>query len=71
VDIIEEHAFDGCSSLSSITNRSIVPDTVDENVFAGVDMQNCTLLVPANAVDVYRKAYVWRKFGNIDGIPVF
>ena len=62
---IGEFAFSHCSSLTSVTNYATTPQTIDLNVFDDVDISACTLYVPAESVDAYKAADVWKEFGNI------
>lgn len=68
---IEESAFSGCYELRQITCLSMVPPVVDEenyHVFSNTNYQNCTLYVPAESLDAYKNAQVWKDFLNISGI---
>jgi hypothetical protein len=70
---IGEGAFSYCSNLSSVTNLSTTPqniyiDNYYSRVFEGVNINACTLRVPASAVNAYKAALVWGEFGNITGI---
>ena len=58
-------AFEGCRGLTSITNYAIEPQTINSNVFTNVDKSTCTLYVPAESVEAYQTADVWKDFGNI------
>jgi hypothetical protein len=68
-------AFAGCSGLASVTNLSTTPQTVIINddgyyvdIFDVVDKSKLILRVPAEAVDAYKAADVWKDFGSIEGI---
>ena len=68
VNVIDYFAFHGCSSLAEIINYSSVPQNIENNVFIGVDKDNCILYVPAEHVETYGKANVWKEFANIRAI---
>jgi hypothetical protein len=68
VDYIGDGTFANCESLTEITNLNPVPQNIDHSVFLSVDINACTLKVPANAVEAYKIAPVWSEFGNIAGI---
>jgi hypothetical protein len=68
-------AFSGCSGLRSVTNLSPEPQSdvgmrwiAAHDSFLGIDVDACTLRVPANAVEAYKAHTEWRKFGNIVAI---
>jgi hypothetical protein len=46
---------------------SVTPQKIKSNVFAG-RKRSCILRVPANAVEAYKQAKVWRSFKNIVAI---
>ena len=59
-----------CYDLKQITCLSIVPPIVDKEnylVFRDTHYQNCTLYVPAESLDAYKNAQVWKDFLNISG----
>ena len=58
-------AFHVCSAPFVITNYAIVPQTIEESVFNGVYLPNCTLYVPAQSLTAYQAANVWNNFGTI------
>ena len=67
---IDTYAFYYCKSLTLITNLNPVPVNINFDVFFdGVNMRTCTLEVPINSVEAYKKANVWKEF-NIVGIEV-
>jgi predicted metalloenzyme YecM len=69
VTSIGESAFMYCSSLASIICRAIVPPTMDNSVFSGVD-KSIPLFVPAGSVETYRNTEGWNEFTNILPIQV-
>lgn len=67
VEHIGDGAFVNCSQLASITNYAVVPQYLDpdgDSVFGGVSL-DCKLYVPAESVDDYKAADVWKDFYNI------
>ncbi len=58
-------AFFDCSGLTSFTNYAIEPQTINSNVFTNVDKSACTLYVPAQSIEAYQAADVWKEFGTI------
>ncbi|MCR5050618.1 MAG: leucine-rich repeat domain-containing protein [Paludibacteraceae bacterium] len=64
VQTISEAAFTGCSALATIINLAATPQSINANVFDGVDKSACTLYVPAASLEAYQTADVWKDFGN-------
>ncbi len=64
VTSIGDYAFDGCSSLTSITCEAITPPIVGENAFNGVS-RSIPVYVPCGTVSVYNAAKYWSAFSNI------
>ena len=62
---IENYAFYGCRNLTAITNYAITPQTINTEVFSNFNKSTCTLYVPAESVEAYKAAEVWKEFGNI------
>jgi hypothetical protein len=58
-------AFYYCSKLTSVTNLNPEPQIIGSYVFNGVDLKNATLYVPAESVEAYKDAEVWKAFGTI------
>ncbi len=65
VTSIENYAFYGCRNLTAITNYAITPQTINTEVFSNFNKSTCTLYVPAESVEAYQTADVWKDFGNI------
>ncbi len=57
-------AFDNCTTLSTIKNYATEPQQIDADMFNFV-ASTCTLLVPAESIDLYKAANGWKKFGKI------
>ena len=68
VTSIGENAFYGCSGLTSVTNKAVSPQTINANVFTNINLSSCTLYVPAESVEAYKAAEIWKEFGNIVAI---
>ena len=71
VTSIGEAAFFGCSGLTSITCEASTPPNCSNGnnpIFLNVN-KSIPVYVPANSVDAYKKANVWKDFTNIQTIP--
>ena len=66
VDQIGEYTFAYCTGLTKIMMEG-VPIAITEDVFEGVDVSACTLVVPTDQVEAYKEAEVWRNFNIVDG----
>ncbi|MDR1562119.1 MAG: leucine-rich repeat domain-containing protein, partial [Dysgonamonadaceae bacterium] len=58
-------AFYYCSGLTSVTNLNPTPQSINSNVFQNVDLINATLYVPAESVEDYKAAEIWKDFKEI------
>ena len=71
VTSIGNYTFKDCSILENIT--SFIPAdklfAIDSNVFSGVDLNTCTLYVPAGAKATYAATRGWNEFTKIKIIP--
>jgi hypothetical protein len=65
VTSIGGHAFSSCSNLTSFTNLNPAPQSISSEVFYNVNLSNVTLYVPAESVEDYKAAEVWKDFGFI------
>lgn len=65
VELIEDRAFYGCYSLSSIVCENPEPPVVRGEAFFGVPKDNFTVEVPKGCVEKYREAPGWREFKRI------
>lgn len=63
---IGEFAFAYCSSLQRVTVEGR-PVAITPDVFEGVDISQCTLVVPSDMLEAYQSADVWRDFVIVDG----
>ena len=64
VTYIGGDAFYECYGLTSVTAYNPTPVDIS-TVFYRVDCSNCTLYVPAESVEKYKKAEGWSEFGEI------
>lgn len=66
---INYNAFDGCTSLQSVTIKATTPPTLqNSNAFANTN--NCPIYVPAESVDTYKAASGWSSLASrIQAIP--
>ena len=51
-----------CYSLKTVYNLATVPQSINANVFYGVDISKCTLYVPQGCKAAYEAAPVWKDF---------
>ena len=68
VKTIGNFSFRECNSLSEIINHAITPQSVDIYTFHNANKSKCTLRVPAESIEDYRAAEVWKDFANIEPI---
>ena len=63
-------AFSQCRALKEVTCLQPNPSAISlgANVFYNVPVASATLYVPAGSEELYRKAAVWKDFGNIQPI---
>jgi len=66
VDQIGEYTFAYCTNLTKIQLEGW-PIAITEDVFEGVDVSSCTLVVPTDQVEAYKEADVWKDFNIVDG----
>ena len=64
VEKIPNVAFYNAGSLSLIINFSILPQTINANVFYNVNKETCELWVPEVSMDLYLVADVWKDFAK-------
>lgn len=63
---IGSYAFAWCEQLKTIVNYTPIPPIIEENVFQGLNRSSCTLYVPANSIDLYKRSMVWEDFIIMD-----
>ena len=66
VNQIGEYTFAYCTALTKVQVEG-GPIAITEDVFEGVDVSACTLVVPTDQVEAYKEADVWRNFNIVDG----
>ncbi|MDR1171865.1 MAG: hypothetical protein LBL24_05360 [Bacteroidales bacterium] len=54
--------------MTTVVNLNPTPQNIASNVFFCVNISDCTLKVPASAVDAYKAAPVWKEFGKITAV---
>lgn len=60
---IGSYAFSGCSNLASLTVYAQEPPACSYNTFSSfTNKANCTVYVPASAIDLYTAANYWKDF---------
>lgn len=63
VTYIGNYAFRNCSNLSSLMVYAQVPPACNSSTFSGfTNKANCTLFVPASAIELYSNAEYWKDF---------
>ena len=62
VESIADHAFDGCTGITSIKLSAVTPYVINANVFEGVTLSGLKLIVPQAAKAAYKAAAVWNGF---------
>lgn len=62
---LKSRCFAMCIHLSEITIDAIVPPETDATAFQDVPMDSVTLHTPMSAIDAYKVAPIWSKFGQI------
>jgi len=55
-------AFLLCNAITTIYNHAVTPQEVDVMTFGGVNADVCKLYVPAESVELYKAAPVWKNF---------
>ncbi len=65
VDIIDERAFEGCSSIGSIVCEGTTPPVLGKDAFLGVNKDNFTVEVPKGCVEIYKETDGWNEFKRI------
>lgn len=64
---IGDNAFNGCSNIQTLTCTAVTPPICGNDVFDGVDKQDCDLLVPSESIEEYKSTRQWRDFLWIKG----
>lgn len=60
---IGNYVFSNCANLTSLTVYAQVPPTCSTNTFKGfTNKNNCTVFVPASAIELYATADYWKDF---------
>lgn len=65
VSFIGNDAFGRCAKLTAICCEAVNPPVCDDNVFSTETLQKSTLYVPAERLEAYRSADVWKEFQSI------
>lgn len=58
-------SFSLAVSVKTINNKALTPQTLKEDDFLAVKLENLTLNVEESALEAYKKANIWKNFGNI------
>ena len=62
VTSIGSYVFVSCWDLKRFECQSLIPPTINENTFHEINKTECELYVPAESVDAYKTAEVWKDF---------
>lgn len=65
---VSNRMFFGCINLQTIICRAKKAPVIEKYAFTGVDLQKCTVYVPAESIENYRKNEDWKVFRNIKPI---
>ena len=65
VTSIEDHAFRGCTGLTSINLLGKTPPTVENGTFSEAQYTDITLFVPKGSLETYQAADTWKNFWDI------
>ena len=65
---IADNAFAGCTSLIAMYSWGEEPPVLGNNVFEGVDKDNCVISVPGGTIEKYQAAEGWKDFRFIGAI---
>lgn len=70
VSAISHYVFGNCVGLTSIVSKRTTPVDISNSysVFWNINTSTCTLFVPAGSVELYKAAYQWGSFINIEAI---
>ena len=66
VNNLQTSEFEGCKNLKTIYSLNEIPPTCASKVFYGVNKETCILSVPTQSIDLYKAAYGWNEFFNIE-----
>ena len=68
---IGDRGFAGCNALTTITCHAVKPPVIEGDFcFEYECIANATVFVPAEAVEDYRNAPIWKRFTNIQPIAL-
>lgn len=59
-------SFANCSNLRDFTILAETPPSMYSSVFESTPIKNCTLHVPANAMEAYKAEYPWKNFSAFE-----
>ena len=65
INNMEAAIFQNCPSLKTIINRATEPLSSGNAVFHNLNKSYCTLYVPAESVELYKTANLWKDFKQI------
>lgn len=59
------NAFIGCSGLANIYSLNPIPPNINNDFFTYKQYGYINVYVPQGSLSAYQRAYVWKKFGNL------
>lgn len=66
VETIGIEAFNECKSITSISSNNAIPPECKRRALGDINKLECTLFVPASAIDAYKVADQWKYFYKIE-----
>ena len=68
VEAIGQHAFENCQAVTDLKTSATVPPVCGKDALKSINKLICTLHVPSQSVELYKKAPQWEYFKLIDGV---
>lgn len=68
INEINNNAFENCTKLMRIDCASSEPPICHNDVFKGINTEECTVFIPRGSLSKYKNAVGWEKFTNLTEI---
>lgn len=68
VGTIGQYAFENCQAVTDLKTSATVPPVCGKDALKSINKLICTLHVPSQSVELYKKAPQWEYFKLIDGV---
>lgn len=68
VETIGQYAFENCQAVTDLKTSATVPPVCGKDALKSINKLICTLHVPSQSVELYKKAPQWEYFKLIDGV---